>query len=150
MKWLMIRSREVSRKQHVYFVSNRSVKWGSKSSAVLVKRYRQKLQFPPVCHVTFCLQNAMKTRGEEDQNSFIILGSRIKINSWKSVEVLCNFLNFWMQVEWMQKCYGPFFFPLVFHCYWIFVFEVPACCRNQGTESLQAAHRSGDFISWVI
>lgn len=64
-----------------------------------MKGYQQKLQSPPTCPIPFCSRKLSRQEEERDQNLFIFLVPRIKINNWKSVEVLYNFLNFWIQME---------------------------------------------------
>lgn len=68
-----------------------------------MKRYRQKLQSPPTHHVPFCSPKQRRQEEKRDQNLFVILASGIKINVWKSVEVLCNFLIFKVWIECMEK-----------------------------------------------
>lgn len=93
--------------------------------------------------------NAMKARGGEGSEFIYNFGTKDKnkrLEVCGSSSQLPEFLNTnRVNGETVMR---PFSFHC--HCLWISVSEVPACCRNQGTESLQAAHRSGDFISWVI
>lgn len=100
------------------------------------------------------LPSAMKTRGGEGSEFIYNFGTKDK-NKWLEVRgsslQLSEFLNTnRVNGETVMHPFYPLVNPLVYHRCWIFVSKVPACCRNQGTESLQAAHRSGDFISWVI
>lgn len=62
----------------------------------------------PSCPILF--PYALKKNGGEGSELFIILVPRIKINGCQSVEVLCNFLNFWIGIEWMGKLMHPFSF----------------------------------------
>lgn len=68
-----------------------------------MKRYRKKLQSPPTHHVLFCSPTQWRQEETRDQNLVIILAPGIKINDWKSVEVLCNFLNFKLWIECLEK-----------------------------------------------
>lgn len=75
----------------------------------------------PSCPILF--PYALKKNGGEGSELFIILVPRMKINGWQSVEVLCNFLNFWIGIEWMGKLLRTLFLstslslPLDF-CIW--------------------------------
>lgn len=74
-----------------------------KSGAASVKGYWQELQSPPTHHIPFCSLKQWWEEEERDQILFIFFAQRIKINGWKVVEVLYNFLNFWIWREWMEK-----------------------------------------------
>jgi len=101
--------------------------------------------------VLVCSPMQWRQEEERDQNLLLILAPGIKRNGWKAVEVLCNFLNFWIQGQWMEKLFWTLFLSTSSSL--LLDFRVCGACASEepGDWSITGSPRRGwlHFLGYI-